>query len=181
MAKYALGQQNMPVLAICGGMHLMNAVLGGSLNQHLPDDQRVKEAHIDHYDTNLSALTKEQLNDFETNFDSILDGTKPNIYTGTHHIKVAADSLLAKIYQQYDPEVNLDRVQELSIHHQGCFTENLSNPLRAVAWSLDGLIEAAEHIDRASMFLLTQFHPECNVGSIAKGLVEHMVAEIRNA
>lgn len=38
-------KQNKPVLGICGGMQLMNVILGGSLIQHLPDEIK---GDIDH-------------------------------------------------------------------------------------------------------------------------------------
>jgi len=70
-----------------------------------------------------------------------------------HSVKVNEDSLLARIAGQTAFEVN-------STHHQAI--GELAPPLRAVAHSPDGIIEAAELKDSAKLpFLLTvQFHPE---------------------
>lgn len=173
MVQHALETQNTPLLGICGGMQIANVTLGGSLNQHLPDDPRIKNNF--HHDKNLKNLTKEQKKDFEINFAKILANKKPNIFTGTHEMKVLKDSLLAKIYQKNNPKINLNKITELSIHHQGCFQENLSKHLKISAISPDGVIEAAEHKNYPKMFLLTQFHPECNSSNIALDLVKELI------
>jgi putative glutamine amidotransferase len=38
-------ERDLPVLAICRGMHLLNATLGGTLRQHLPDEAAFGHAH----------------------------------------------------------------------------------------------------------------------------------------
>jgi gamma-glutamyl-gamma-aminobutyrate hydrolase PuuD len=38
-------REEMPVLAICRGMQLLNAALGGTLRQHLPDEPRFGDVH----------------------------------------------------------------------------------------------------------------------------------------
>jgi len=70
-----------------------------------------------------------------------------------HDVQVSPDSLLAGITGEASFGVN-------STHHQG--VGNLAEPLRVVARSQDGVIEALELKDpRRSPFLLTvQFHPE---------------------
>ena len=126
----------------------------------------------------MKIFSKEQLKDYEDNFELILKGEKENIFTGTHGFKVFEDSLLAKIYQEQFADIDLNNVGELSIHHQGCFEENLSDQLKAVAISPDGVIEAVEHKTHPKMFLLTQFHPECNASGIALNLVEELIRSV---
>ncbi|MDA9818157.1 gamma-glutamyl-gamma-aminobutyrate hydrolase family protein [Flavobacteriaceae bacterium] len=180
MIEYALKRKDIPVLGICGGMHLINAVLGGNLVQHLPDDSRTDNSQREnyHYDENLKNLTNKDIKNFENNFELILQGKKENIYTGTHPMKVFEDSLLAKIYKDKNPNININNISELSIHHQGCFEENLSDQFRISAIAPDGVIEAVEHKNYPKMFLLTQFHPECDVSGIAIKLVEELIKSI---
>jgi putative glutamine amidotransferase len=180
MIKYALKEQDVPVLGICGGMQLINAVLGGSLVQHLPDDKRTDNSEREnyHYDDNLKNFSKEMLKDYEDNFELILKGEKENIFKGTHEMKVMEDSLLAEIYKKSNSDINLENIKELSIHHQGCFEENLSDQLKIAAIAPDGVIEAAQHKTYPKMFLLTQFHPECDASGIAIKLVEELIKSI---
>jgi putative glutamine amidotransferase len=67
-----------------------------------------------------------------------------------HRVRVAPDSGLARILGTTDLEVN-------SSHHQAI--RDVAPPLRAVAWSADGLVEAAEDLDR-QFLLAIQWHPE---------------------
>lgn len=176
MLQYALKKKDIPVLGICGGMQLINAVLGGSLVQHLPDDPRIIEEDNTHHDKNLKDMTDDELQDFENNFEQIISGEKENsLYQGTHSMRVEENSLLAHIYKEQDPNIDLGSIKELSIHHQGCFAENISDKLEIVATSPDGVIEAVEHKNHPKMFLLTQFHPECNASGIALSLVKKLI------
>ena len=176
MIQYALKKRQLPILGICGGMQLINAILGGSLVQHLPDDPRITGDNNPHHDKDLKDLTEGELKDFEDNFQQIIAGSKENLlYTGTHSMKVDPDSLLAKIYREQSPDIDLNDIQELSIHHQGAFEENISKKLKPVAWAPDGIIEAVEHKNYPKMFLLTQFHPECNASGIALALVKQLM------
>ena len=70
-----------------------------------------------------------------------------------HIVSVAADSLLAGITGRAALGVN-------STHHQA--VGRLADPLRAVAQSADGVIEALELKDpgRLPFLLAVQFHPE---------------------
>ncbi len=179
MLKYALEKQ-IPILGICGGTQLINVLLGGSLVQHLPDDPRTDNTQREnyHYDDNLKKLTKEQKLSFEKNFDLVLSGKKKNVFAGTHEMKVAKGSLLAKIYQENDKNVDLSNIKELSIHHQGMFKENVSSQLKITAISPDGVVEALEHKNYPKMFLLMQSHPECNASGIAVNLVQNLIDSI---
>lgn len=88
-----------------------------------------------------------------------------------HEVKVEPDSLLARLAGQGTFGVN-------STHHQA--VDKLAPPLRAVAKSSDGVVEAMELKDAAALpFLLTvQFHPERLIdkgkvfGQIFNGFVE---------
>ncbi len=181
MIEYALKRQDISVLGICGGMQLINAVLGGNLVQHLPDDRRTNNGEREnyHYDDNLKNFSKEMLKDYEDNFELILKGEKENIFKGTHEMKVTKDSLLAEIYKKSNPNINLENIKELSIHHQGCFEENLSDQLKVAAISLDGVVEAVEHKTYPKMFLLTQFHPECDASGIATSFIDNLINSIK--
>ena len=176
MLDHALKYQ-LPVLGICGGMQLINCALGGSLEQHLPDDKRVKIAKINHYDKkHLDSINEQQLKKFEINFPLIVSNKiKNNIYNSSHSMRIDKNSDLGEIYLAAGHK-DLDNIFELSIHHQGCFTENLSDRLYPVAFSDDGLIEAAILKNSKKMFLLTQFHPECNLAGAALPLVRSLLA-----
>jgi len=77
-----------------------------------------------------------------------------------HQVRIAPDSRLARIVGATDLEVN-------SSHHQAI--RELARPLRAVAWSDDGVVEAAE--SRDDRFILTiQWHPE----NLAAKHAEHL-------
>jgi putative glutamine amidotransferase len=179
MLQYALKKKDIPVLGICGGMQLINAVLGGSLVQHLPDDPRIIGEDNPHHDKDLKDMTDDELQDFENNFEQIINGERKNgLYQGTHSMTVEENSLLAQIYKEQDSNVDLKNIKELSIHHQGCFAENISDKLKIVATSPDGIIEAVEHKNHPKMFLLTQFHPECNASGIALSLVKNLINSI---
>jgi gamma-glutamyl-gamma-aminobutyrate hydrolase PuuD len=59
-------ERDMPVLAICHGMQLLNVHLGGTLEQHLADDP----SRLDH---DRDRPRAEPVHDVEVNEDSILD------------------------------------------------------------------------------------------------------------
>jgi len=67
-----------------------------------------------------------------------------------HRVQIAPDSRLAGIVGTTELEVN-------SSHHQAI--RELASPLRAVAWSSDGVVEAAEARDDR-FILAIQWHPE---------------------
>jgi putative glutamine amidotransferase len=76
-----------------------------------------------------------------------------------HGVRVAPDSALARILGPTELQVN-------SSHHQGI--REVARPLRAVAWSPDGLVEAAEALD-GRFLLAIQWHPE----NLARERPEH--------
>jgi putative glutamine amidotransferase len=69
-----------------------------------------------------------------------------------HSITVEPDSRLGSIYGRADMEVN-------SRHHQAVLPAMLAPPLRAVAYSPDGVIEAVESSTHA-WAVGVQWHPE---------------------
>jgi putative glutamine amidotransferase len=77
-----------------------------------------------------------------------------------HEVKIAADSLLAQVTGKLTLGVN-------STHHQA--VGKVAAPLRAVAESADGVIEAVELKDpeRLPFLLSVQFHPERLIDSNA--------------
>jgi putative glutamine amidotransferase len=165
-------KREISIVAICAGMQLVNVVLGGTLVQHLPDviDSVLHRAPYE--------FGEKKIKDWEKVFkNQLLTSAYKNIYNDHPHcIKVKPDSMLGKLYKRYTPHVDLDNVRELSMHHQGCFKENLSPRLTVVATSSDGLIEAVELIDYPSLFIATQFHFEYNVGNIANGIFKELVS-----
>ena len=164
-------QRQIPIVAICGGMQLVNVVLGGSLTQHLPDNPN-SIMHRPHHQ-----IEKEIIANWEKEFKNhILTGNAENIYTKhSHNIKIKTDSTLGKIYKQYNSDIDLANIAELSIHHQGVFKKNLADSLKTTAASKDGLIEAVELIDYPSSFIATQYHFEYNVGNAAYGIFKELL------
>ena len=77
-----------------------------------------------------------------------------------HRVRVAEDSHLARILGTTDLTTN-------SSHHQAI--REVAPPLRAVAWSEDGVIEAAEARDERFL-LAIQWHPE----NLAARRAEHL-------
>lgn len=175
MASYAIFERPIPILAICGGFQVINVLLGGSLIQHLPHHPRINEKEFSHRELKLHHLPHKIQTAWEKEFPKHLDCGKPaNIFPATHNMKVTDGSLLAAIYKKSDPKINLDSIGELSMHHQGCFKENMGKGLKAVAFAPDGLVEAME-LEKHPMCLLTQFHLEYNVSNIAKITVQTLI------
>jgi len=165
-------KRELPIVAICAGMQLINVVLGGTLIQHLPDIlNSITHRHP-------RKLDKKEIENWENIFkNQISVNDAKNIYTEHPHcIDIKPNSTLGKLYKAFNPHVDLNNVRELSMHHQGCFKENLSQRLSVVATSSDGLIEAVELIDYPSLFVATQFHFEYNVGNIANGIFKALVS-----
>ena len=90
-------------------------------------------------------------------------------------MEVLEDSLIASLYRKYYPELDLKNVEELSIHHQGIFKENLSDELKPSAFAPDSLIEAVEFKSYDAFALMTQFHVEYNVSRIANAAISSLI------
>jgi len=120
-------RQRKPTLAICRGSQLMNVALGGTLIVDIPSQ--------------ISGAMEHRQMDKRSEI--------------VHAVRLAADSLLAKITGRKNLGVN-------STHHQA--VGRLAEPLRAVGVSADGIVEAVELKREAShwlpFFVGVQFHPE---------------------
>ena len=120
-------RQRKPTLAICRGSQLLNVALGGTLIVDIPSQVPTALEH------------------------RRMDRRSEKV----HPVRLAADSLLAKITGRKNLGVN-------STHHQA--VGRLAEPLRAVAISPDGIIEAVELKREAAHWLPflvgVQFHPE---------------------
>jgi len=164
--------KKIPIVAICGGMQLVNLAFGGSLVQHLP----YSSSTISH--RNLHNIEEAKIENWKKEFEKhLLTGSPKNIFRQhSHYITVQENSILGKIYKKYNPTIDLNNVPELSIHHQGIFKENLAPNLKGVATSYDGVIEALELIDYPSLFIATQYHFEYNVGNIANGIIKELIS-----
>lgn len=124
----------LPLLGICRGLQVINVALGGTLYQHLPDI-------VGH------------------------DGHMPGVGRyGSHDVRVAADSQLARVLGRTELPVPTH-------HHQAI--EQLGRGLAATAWTADGTVEAAEaHDERAPFMLAVQWHPEASDDlSLFRGLI----------
>ncbi len=124
----------LPLLGICRGLQVINVALGGTLYQHLPDI-------VGH------------------------DGHRPGPGRyGSHDVRVAADSRLARVLGRTELPVPTH-------HHQAI--EQLGRGLAATAWTADGIVEAAEAHDEGAPFMLAvQWHPESGDDlSLFRGLV----------
>ncbi len=175
MAKVVM-ERKLPFLGICGGMHIFNTYLKGRLTQHLADDERNREYGIDHIDPCFQQKPEATQEELKENFiEQFKEGKNPKIFAATHPMSVCPHSQLAKLYQTHDKNIDLASVEELSIHHQGCFKEDLSPELQAVAFAPDGVVEAAEMPSHPTMFLLTQYHIEYNAGHIAKITIQKLI------
>ena len=113
---------DMPVLGICRGIQLMNALLGGTLYQDLPAEH---PSPVEHH-------------------------MSPPYDRGIHSVTVLADTPLAAIIGAGEHMVN-------SYHHQAIQT--LAPPLRSMALSEDGLVEAV-CLPEQSFIMGLQWHPE---------------------
>lgn len=176
MAEIGVIERNLPILAICGGMQLINVLLGGTLIQDLPGDDRVKKVGINHCDPNFVHKPEFIQETLKAKFFSKLEQNEHHaIFEATHGMSVKEDSVLAELYRKYFPEMDLENVEELSIHHQGIFEENLSNDLKASAYAPDALVEALEFKSYDAFALLTQFHVEYNVSRIASAAIISLI------
>lgn len=82
--------RDLPVLAICRGLQMLNVSLGGSLHQHLPDLPAVVSSGINHAQTEHGSSRNE----------------------ATHDVHIESGSCLAALLGAEEARVN-------SMHHQG--------------------------------------------------------------
>jgi putative glutamine amidotransferase len=126
---------NMPVLAICRGMQLLNVLYGGTLYADVPSQRQ--------------QATNGQLP------PGAVEHRKVDGVDGQHHLIVEPGSLIRRITRATEGPIN-------SAHHQA--VDQLANMFTASATSDDGLIEALEWGDAAlggkPFLLAVQWHPE---------------------
>jgi putative glutamine amidotransferase len=122
IVKYAI-RNNIPILAICRGVQILNVALGGTLIQDIPS----------------------QLN------EPIQHSQKVERRRDTHWVTVSENSKLFQI-------LGLDQIRVNSLHHQAL--DKVSNDLRVVAISSDGIVEAVEYIHSSTFTIGVQWHPE---------------------
>lgn len=133
----AAAERQMPILAICRGTQLLNVALGGTLYQ----DLAVQHA---------GALNHAQ--------------DRP-VHESTHDVRLAPDSLLARLAGAPGLPVN-------TFHHQA--VKVLAPGLEATAWASDGVVEAFE--GTRGWTVGVQWHPELQPGAFTRGLFEAFVA-----
>lgn len=122
IVRYAV-KNNLPLLAICRGIQILNVALGGTLIQDIPS--QVPEP--------------------------IQHSQKVERGRDTHWVTISKDSKLHQIFGS-------DRVRVNSLHHQAL--DIISNDLRVVAQSSDGIVEAVEYIHPSNFTVGVQWHPE---------------------
>ncbi|CAG9607548.1 gamma-glutamyl-gamma-aminobutyrate hydrolase family protein [Pseudoneobacillus rhizosphaerae] len=127
IVKYAI-KNNIPILAVCRGVQILNVALGGTLIQDIPSQMKEPIQH---------SQTVERSRD-------------------THWVNISTDS---KLYQILDA----DRVRVNSLHHQAL--DKVSEDLRVVAMSSDGIVEAVEYIHSSTFTVGVQWHPESMASS----------------
>jgi putative glutamine amidotransferase len=115
-------ENDLPLLGICFGVQSLNVHRGGSLVQDIPS---LVENPLKHDENDSSLVAR-------------------------HMVKLAEHSLVARLAQQREVEVN-------SYHHQSI--ERPGRGLRAVATAPDGVIEAIED-DTGRFIVGVQWHPE---------------------
>lgn len=117
--------RNIPFLSICRGSQILNVALGGAMYQDIHDQHG---GEIEHAQAKLG-----------------IDFSDPS-----HTVRLAPDSLLARVYGRTEIEVNSD-------HHQA--SRLAGTELRIVGQAPDDIIEAVERPE--SLFIVgMQWHPE---------------------
>lgn len=127
IVKYAI-RHNIPILAICRGVQILNVALGGALIQDIPSQMKEPIKH---------SQTEERRRD-------------------THWVTISTDSKLFQI-------LGANRIRVNSLHHQAL--DKVSNDLRVVAMSSDGIVEAVEYIHSSTFTVGVQWHPESMASS----------------
>jgi len=127
LLRAALPRQT-PVLGICRGVQLMAAALGGELWQDLPSQL---PGNLGHFQSS----------------------PRPEV---SHEVRVAPDSLLARVYWPDGAEAEC-RLPVNSFHHQA--VRRCGAGQVPVAWSDDEIIEALV-MPEARFVLGVQWHPE---------------------
>lgn len=161
-------EKKTPLLGVCGGMQRLNVLLGGTLNQHVPD------------------LVGNEMHDQST-------ANIPN-YIPVEFVQVGPNTTLEKIADGV-PGVftpNLDKpihgvTMENSLHHQS--VDKLGNGLRVSAASIEPNkpdvrivegIEADPNGKFGGQFVMgVQWHPEFGASDLSIKLINQLAAQAR--
>lgn len=130
-------RRHLPTLGVCCGMQLMNAVLGGSLHQDLAERPGT--------DSHEQPFSRRQ-----PHHPLTIDPTARALPGGGGQAAAAGGRSTA-------PRDGAALTSANSTHHQ--VINRVAPPLRPVAWSPDGVVEAIECPDRP-FWLGVQWHPE---------------------
>ncbi len=140
-------KMEIPVLGVCRGMHIMNVAANGTLYQDLEKEIPKSIKH----DWDPSVTSPEQR---------------------LHSIRLKASS---KLYDILKDKLNVASTNEVfihvnSFHHQGI--KRVGEGFRAVAFSIDGVIEAIESND--GLYIGVQWNPQFlpEMLSLYEGLVK---------
>ena len=166
-------KKNLPTLAVCGGMQMINVILGGGMLQHIPD--QIGDNHHDQSTANISP------------FSPVIS------------VKIKADSALAAmvgggksfystLYTASIPPTHTIGVTENSFHHQAVDPDKLGNGLIISAFSDEyrnalgarrNLVEAIEPDPNGALkdwpMVATQWHPEFGTSNISAKIIQASV------
>ena len=123
-------KRDLPMLAICRGIQVLNVACGGSLIQDIPSDETGPQVH------NLKVPPNQP-------------------FSRAHEIWVEKDSLLANLMKERLNDA--DTVDVNSRHHQA--VKDVAAGFKVSATAPDGIIEAIED-PAATFCLGVQWHPE---------------------
>ncbi len=132
---------DLPILGMCRGAQMVNEILGGSMVYHIQSE--IKNC-LEHNQSNQNIPEE----------------------IPTHKIEIKSGSLLARLIEKEEADVN-------SFHRQS--VKEPGEGLVICAQAPDGVVEALESL-KHSFVLLTQFHPEslCSTDEIWKRLFDEL-------
>jgi len=138
-------EEEVPLLAICRGLQVLNVALGGSLHQDIPSEL---DSPLDHSQVHRQTGTR---------------------HVPTHHVKVQDGSRLAGILAAKQTSALIPLCHPLPLstvdvdlipRARGYDIEALGRGLAEVAWAPDSIIEGVELEDPARFVVGVQWHPE---------------------
>lgn len=141
-------KKNIPILAICRGMQILNVALGGTIHQHIENHMQTEERNIETHDVNLvegSIIYKV----YET-VESVsvpLDENNEFIPDNKWDVSINFNSS-----NTHDKSISVN-----SVHHQA--VNELGENLKISGFANDGTVEAIEHTVN-NFCVGVQWHPE---------------------